>query len=551
MFVGGLILKLTFTIEGKKYEVETGNIKNFDLLYTPYGFNLSLDWWRVLKNQTMKDDLLAAFPKNDLIEVDFEIERQFKPKGENLRLRGVVLERRFEERIFPTLSGDPVLQRHYFITVSDYISAFWKQHYPYQLYVKSKMEDVLKDNQPAKPSALVLDTKDCKSLKGGDSGKDSPLLFLALGDRTGSRASFYDFVMWYLRGQNAGLYFDGQNTYSFRDDKKDGRGIEFPEEEGIITFKLSELPRYKIQIHNSDTSKDDSAKTLEVVNEEAVKGIEKDIIYTTAIAKEATALKSIKDDEIKFERPYLEIQYEMYPTVDLHPGTLYKFSDGSKKTHHYGKEFRMRQLRILARAESQSATSDTDLDTNSYQLHITGLLESKDEPHHDYPLFVAPRWPVQVEGKVVSDEGKDEETSYQLETNKEKSIDEYIIEIPLFKDKNKKPEKIRVSAEPNHYSGHFYFPLYKGERVLLDMFFERASVARYLDWRAKLPLATQGDQIFMGVSDTKDSENRTILKHVYEDKKPVFSIDRINVTDTQTIEISEGQIFIHAKEEKK
>ena len=82
-----------------------------------------------------------------------------------------------------------------------------------------------------------------------------------------------------------------------------------------------------------------------------------------------------------------------------------------------------------------------------------------------------------MEGKVVSDEGKDEETSYQLETNKEKSIDEYIIEIPLFKDKNKKPEKIRVSAEPNHYSGHFYFPLYKGERVLLDMFFERASVA--------------------------------------------------------------------------
>ena len=39
---------------------------------------------------------------------------------------------------------------------------------------------------------------------------------------------------------------------------------------------------------------------------------------------------------------------------------------------------------------------------------------------------------------MVSDEGKDEETSYQLETNKEKSIDEYIVEIPLFKDKNKK-----------------------------------------------------------------------------------------------------------------
>ena len=34
MFVGGLKLTLKFTIEGKKFEVETGNIKNFDLLYT-------------------------------------------------------------------------------------------------------------------------------------------------------------------------------------------------------------------------------------------------------------------------------------------------------------------------------------------------------------------------------------------------------------------------------------------------------------------------------------------------------------------------------------
>ena len=55
------------------------------------------------------------------------------------------------------------------------------------------------------------------------------------------------------------------------------------------------------------------------------------------------------------------------------------------------------------------------------------------------------------------------------------------------KTRTKSP-KIRVSAEPNHFSGHFYFPLYKGERVLLDMFFQRASIARYLDWRAKLPL---------------------------------------------------------------
>ena len=55
----------------------------------------------------------------------------------------------------------------------------------------------------------------------------------------------------------------------------------------------------------------------------------------------------------------------------------------------------------------------------------------------------------------------------------------------------------------------------------------------------------------MGVSDKKDAENRTIMKHVYDNKKPVFSIDRINAKDTQTIEISEGQIFIHAKEEKK
>ena len=72
----------------------------------------------------------------------------------------------------------------------------------------------------------------CAALNGGEKNDESPLLFLALGDRIESRASFYDFVMWYLRGQNAGLYFDGENTYSFCDDKENSTSIEFPEEEG-------------------------------------------------------------------------------------------------------------------------------------------------------------------------------------------------------------------------------------------------------------------------------------------------------------------------------
>ena len=82
------------------------------------------------------------------------------------------------------------------------------------------------------------------------------------------------------------------------------------------------------------------------------------------------------------------------------------------------------------------------------------------------------------------------------------------------------------------------------------MFFQRASIARYLDWRAKLPLKTQGDQIFMGVSDKKDAENRTIMKHVYDNKKPVFSIDRINAKTLRRLKSRKGRFLFMPRKKK-
>ena len=144
--------------------------------------------------------------------------------------------------------------------MTDYLSALWKQHYPYQLYVKSKMKNVLDDNKPSKPSALVLKTDKCAALNGGDKKVDSPLLFLALGDRTESRASFYDFVMWYLKGRTPASTSMARTPTAFAMTKKRSKQLSFQRKKGssrtssmsypVIRFRFTTLIRPRTAVQN-------------------------------------------------------------------------------------------------------------------------------------------------------------------------------------------------------------------------------------------------------------------------------------------------------------
>jgi hypothetical protein len=117
------------------------------------------------------------------------------------------------------------------------------------------------------------------------------------------------------------------------------------------------------------------------------------------------------------------------------------------------------------------------------------------------------------------------------------------VKIPLFED-----QIIPAPFNPNLLPGHFYFPAYKGERMLVALDFQRAWIKRFLDWRtgARMPQDGQGVQLLVG----KTPENGTALKHYYTDDKPVLLMQRTHDKDTQKIQLNEGTLLIQVKEEQ-
>jgi hypothetical protein len=95
-------------------------------------------------------------------------------------------------------------------------------------------------------------------------------------------------------------------------------------------------------------------------------------------------------------------------------------------------------------------------------------------------------------------------------------------------------------------SGHFFFPAYKNQRVLLAFELGSAKIISFLDWAGKLPIDTQGNQLVMG----KREASSTVLKHVYTDDSPVLTIVRTEAGDRQTLELSEGRFFLEVREDE-
>jgi len=208
-----------------------------------------------------------------------------------------------------------------------------------------------------------------------------------------------------------------------------------------------------------------------------------------------------------------------------------------------------------------------------YKIKMTSQLELKGERALNMPPFKVPAYPIQVEGKIVSEEGKEEEETYQLYKYPEFDIDipfvseemeekleqqaekipfvgdkaeaerdQYKVKIPIFDDK-----QVVCPFEPLFAPGHFYFPAYKDERVLVELDFHSARIVRFLDWRAggRLPMDTQGNHILFG----KSEDSNTSISHIYVDNKPQLNMKRSSSKETEIIQLQEGAIILQTKEE--
>jgi hypothetical protein len=536
-FVDRLRGSIDLTIGGDKTSIPLGNVKHFELHLEAWGFAGSAELWIVSQGVADPDALFTKFMGQDLATIGITLQRAFDDPDEvavPMTLAGVVTRRSVTERAAESVQGAPVLQRRYAIEFCDRARACWSRHFPAKVYVGSTLKKLVDDHLPSGMSV----THDWSA-----SSTEHPVLAVGLGEDAND-ASFYDFAHWLLSSRNAALYYaSATDAYAMRDSKPSASGDPESVDRELVQAIDTTFPRAaRSTVHVLNGFSDAAVRDKLVLNLDAVLGVRRDVVMRSSIGADLDLRATVEGTRAKSSGPITRLVYRQFPAVPLVPPMQAKLGEGFSAALREGSSaLRVIAVTLVLVAERQSASDDTDDETNRYAIEYEVKLESASDEVPRYPAHVTPAWPLFVEGHVVSEVGETTDETYQPYTDSVTSLDRYKVKIPLFSD-----IQIVAPFDPGFLGGHFYFPLTKGLRVLVAFELDRATIAEVLDWRTggRLPLDTQGDHLLLGKSAT----SQTSVRHVYTDGKPVMTIVRTSSSDLQTIEISDGRFYLETKE---
>lgn len=542
-FEDRLSVALTLTVGGTAHEVIAGSIKRLALELRPWGFEGEVEFL-LTDNKSQggqqKDALLADFLKPDLIEAQLVLKAVLPDATARvaptaLTVKGLVTDKSLVEDVITTGDSNLVLHRRYALRFQDTAQLLWRQHFPTALFTAKTVKDVLEAHKGEKVT-LKYDWD-------AGLGTAHPVLFLGLAPEEG--ASFYDWAMGYVH-EHGGVFTHDYTTHGYAfAGAKDTTGTPLKLNAlhlSSLEVLLPEVIRHDVTVLNATAV---SPQTKPVTQKHAVSGIRQDVLLCTPISDAVQARVDRETARLKPRGSELELLWRSFPEKAVMPGSLVKLpSNDAWLAAGVAKDevFRVRALHLYAEVDADDAEEVYGEDFALMTLSLTTRLERKEEPHVDLPAWRPPVYPRYVEGLIVSEQGGEKDETWQAYTDDETSVEGYKVKLPLFAN-----QIVPAPFNPNLLPGHFYFPAYKGERVLVGLDFQRAWIKRFLDWRegARMPQAGQGVQLLVG----KTPENGTALKHFYTDDKPVFLMQRTHDKDTQKIQLNEGTLLIQVKEE--
>jgi hypothetical protein len=539
VFADALEMKLGLTIGEKVFSIPGGNVKTLKIELQPYGFTCQMSFW--VSAEEGPDKLFPLFVKHDLIRAYLEVSPHFKqdkPSTESLILQGLVTSKDIlMERTIESirLKGHPVLYRHYRIAFSDPASVLWRQHFPCDLMTNKSVKDLLEAHRGHNVSVdYAWEFLD----------KQFAINTLPLGVE-GNEASFYDFVAWFFSAHNGVWSYDfSKDIYTLSATKPDlGTPISTDHlDVEDLRIAFPETIRNHVAVLNSHS---EQPEPKVIANEQAIDGLRRDCLVRLPILSDYEERGTLEEQKLKIREHEISLTFKRYPHIAYRPGELFNFEGAgwSEEIFPRGKVYRVRNTFVDASAVATETTADHNMPYARFNIDMTSQLELKSEGWVSLPPFKSPRFPVYVEGKVVSEQGEDDAETYQIYQDAETSLDQYKVAIPLWEN-----QQVVVPFEPNFFTGHFYFPDYKNARVLVALDLHSASIERFLDWRAgaRLPMDTQGNHILFG----KTAESQTSVKHTYVDEKPVLHMKRTSDKDTEMIKMVEGSLILETKEEE-
>ncbi len=534
MFGDRLKLTLTLLIGSDSFALPSGSLNRIDVALTIHGFEAEVEWF--VDCEEVPDPIFPDFSTSELIKATLTIANGrvlfSADASDPLTLMGYVTEKRVREVAGKGVANGPVVGRHYFARFLDPAQAFWRQHRPLSLYVQTSMQDVV-DLHKAMGMTMTYDW--------GQLAVPLDVLCVGLGGE--QDATFYDFVVWYT-DRNRGVFELTPGTGGYRLGKTKALATGDPDpidDETVdhIRILAPEPVRYATSVRNPFTEAAVPQKDL--TNTQAVTGVRYDpLVYTWIQAVFDARVQTETDDLVPSEHQ-VEVTYKAVPDILDPPGTIVTLGDDfSTQLYPAGKNYRLIGVTLSALQDTSDGGAEEDLEqtTAAYNIDLVQRLELEADPTPRLPPFRRPTYPVYAEGRVLSASGAAEDRTWFPMQDEATSLYEYRINVPLW-------NKIVVTPFiPDKFPGHFFFPAYKNQRVLLAFTFDTARVDSYLEWAIPLSKDTQGDQLILGFNET----SHTYITQVYTDDKPVVTIARVDAGDTQTVTIDEGGLTMIVKQ---
>jgi hypothetical protein len=542
-FEDRLAILVTLTLGGKTHAIAAGNIQSFSLALHGWGAEGRVEF--VLTDSkalggTQKDTLLPDFLKPDLAEVSLEVsavltDTRPKQKPTPLKIKGLVSSKTLVEIPSSSDPSAPLLHRRYAVHFLDAARLLWRQHHPCALYTQKTFKDVLEEHRGQK----IQLSYDWDAVLG----VTHPLLFLGLEREAG--ASFYDFVLWYLDRHHGVLAYNAEKgSYSLLGAKPDAdKPLELETREvASMVALLPEVCRHEATVLNAIA---ENPKRQSLTHAQAIAGLRQDVLLCTSLADAVQARVDLEKNRLKARGMELELEWRRMPAEAFSAGTLVKLSPskGWNPTSVAAQDtFRVRSVLLRGQATRTSLDEEREAPNAGFKVRMTTRLERKDESWVDLPAYTSPRYPRHMEGVLVSAVGEEKHETWQVYREEKTSMECYHVKLPIWDN-----QVVSAPFNPGLMPGHFYFPAYKNERVLVALDFQEAWIKRFLDWRAgaRLPQESQGVQLLLG----KTRSNGATLQQSYEDDKPVLLLQRTHEKDTEVIRLREGALRIQVKEQ--
>lgn len=528
-----LSVKVTFSIEGTAYLRQGAQVTGLALDLLPWGFQGWVEVVLTIENDST--ELLGKLLGAELLSVTLEVKGVLNQPDSpwTLRVTGLGTERKLLEAPLATESGRKVLSRYVRVFFTDPAQMLWRQHYPLKIGVQTTLKEVI-ESQPAPGVTLDFDWPLLE--------ESHALVCLPLG-MAPHPASFYDYLMWLVEGEQG--CFSWQHSdghYRLGERRSTGGTAQTLPDDGVdhVALSFPGVPRATptlVSVYTGPTAR----KTVE--NAKAATGIRRDVLQFSRTDAELDAASISEKKRLELAKDVITLSLTRFSGQDLSPGALLKlmYEPWSLMPRIGGQELRVVSMHLGLEGLDQRLPPAENASITQFRLDLTLTAERKAELVVRVPPFVPPVWPLYIEGLVEAPGATAPDEPYMVVLDEKTSRSYYRVFIPSFN------VRLLVPADEGVANSHIYFPLAQGQRVVLEVFYDRLWIRHLLNWghQIPLPLETQGQQLRFGIGENSN----TTVKQVYDGPDPLFTMVRQHLADTIRIELTEGKLLLQVKED--